>query len=87
MKTVAIKARNRSFAAVAVFNRQRELIELLQNHPLGLTAWELADITGHYVHAVRPRLTELSQEGTITGEKTKWQPRTKREETVWRLAA
>ena len=65
--------------------RTREVVTTLSTFPEGLTAWEIADRIGRYVHAVRPRLTELHRDGLVVTVGTRWQPKTERHEAIWRL--
>lgn len=63
--------------------RQREVLEQLTETPSGLTAWQLSEILGRLVHAVRPRLCELAKIGLIKTTGVRWQPKTARSEAVW----
>ncbi len=68
--------------------RQREVVDLLNRYyAKGLTAWELAGLTKRYVHAVRPRLTELRDLGVVRESGETWHAETGRKETVWKLVA
>lgn len=64
--------------------RSREVMQALTDHPEGMTAWEIADYTHRYVHAVRPRLTEMHADGLVIPVGTRWQEKTSRQEAVWR---
>lgn len=64
--------------------RSREVMQALTDHPEGMTAWEIADYTHRYVHAVRPRLTEMHADGLVMTVGTRWQEKTARHESVWR---
>jgi len=66
--------------------RQREVIDLLVRYSHGLSAWEIADRAQRLVHAVRPRLTELREMGLVREAGERWEQRTERNETVWRVA-
>ncbi len=64
--------------------RQREVIDVLM-HSSGLSAWELSERLHRFVHAVRPRLTELKAMGVVQVAGERWEPRTQRHETIWKL--
>lgn len=66
--------------------REREIIALLERHPRGLTSWEVAACTGHLVHAVLPRFTNLESLGVVEAVGKRFYAPTKRNETVWRLS-
>lgn len=64
--------------------RQREVMEWLERHRTeGLSAWELAEKLGRYVHSIRPRLTELKQMGLIKQKGETYHQQTQRHEAVW----
>lgn len=66
--------------------RQREVVDLLLRYPHGgLTAWEIAGLVGRYVHAVRPRLTELKGLGVVHEAGETYHAETRRYEAVWKL--
>ena len=65
--------------------RQQEVLALLTNHHGGLSAWEIADKTRRLVHAVRPRLCELRDRGLVQEAGIRWESRTERHETVWKI--
>lgn len=63
--------------------RQRQVIDVLSHHPQGLSAWQIAEITGRLVHAVRPRLTELQKAGLVRAAGERLEAKTERREAVW----
>lgn len=65
--------------------RQREVVAYLQIHKRA-SAWEMAANLKRFVHAVRPRLTELEKLGVIRAAGARYEPTTDRKETVWELA-
>lgn len=67
-------------------SRQTEVIGCLESRwASGLSAWEISEITGRLVHAVRPRLTELRKKGMIEAVGKRFCEKTDRNETVWRI--
>lgn len=66
--------------------REREIMALLEKNPRGLTSWDVAHLTGHLVHAVRPRFTRLEGVGIVEAVGKRFFAPTKRNETVWALA-
>lgn len=66
--------------------RQHEVIDaLVSAEPTGLSAWELADRLNRFVHAVRPRLTELKGMGLVYEWGERFCRYTDRHEAVWRI--
>lgn len=62
-----------------------EVLSLLQKHPEGLSAWQIASMIRRFVHAVRPRITELKQLGVVREIAERYEENTKRHEAVWGL--
>ena len=63
--------------------KQAEVIAILIEHPEGLGAWEIAEKMQSYVHAVRPRITELVGLGLLTQKGERQCPESGRNEAVW----
>lgn len=64
--------------------RQREVVAYLQTHRRA-SAWEMAANLKRYVHAVRPRITELAKLGLVRQAGEVWHGQTQRMEATWEL--
>lgn len=84
MRSVTQETRRASYEQVIgeLGTRQSEVLHAVQSHP-GITAWEIAAQIKRYVHAVRPRLTELRAKGLVEAQGTKWHQETLRTEAMW----
>lgn len=87
MGAVTQQTRRASYGQVLeeLGERQAQVFAVVAALP-GITAWEIAAQIKRYVHAVRPRLTELRDKGLIEEQGTKWRPETSRTEARWVLS-
>lgn len=63
--------------------RQRIVLEKIQNNPKGLSAWQTAALLNLPVYVVRPRITELHKKGLLQERGERWNAGTQRTEAVW----
>jgi hypothetical protein len=85
--SITAKTRRESFNKTkeTLGARHREIYDLLADNPAGLSAWDIASITGRAVYVVRPRLTELCSFGMVQVSGMKYHAGTDRNEAVWTL--
>ena len=57
----------------------------MDSYPKDFTPWEIADLKGWLVHAVRPRMTELEKLGVLEICGVRYYEPTDRNEHVYRL--
>ena len=65
--------------------KQREVygVYVFSPHPLG--PWEVADTLNKHVYVVRPRITELVELGVIEEAGTRFETRSGKRETTYRI--
>lgn len=85
---MSVDTRRESFdvTQIELAERQREVYDLIAASHEGLTAWDIAEYTHHFVHTVRPRITELVKLHLLERGGERWHEATHRHEAVWRLA-
>ncbi len=66
---------------------RHQVVETLQQFPLGMTTDECAAYLGVSILAIRPRFSELNRDGQITGTPLRRLNGSGRHATVWRLAS
>lgn len=66
--------------------KQKAVMQVfMDNHPKDFTPWEIADLKGWLVHAVRPRMTELENLGVLEICGVRYYEPTDRNEHVYRM--
>lgn len=85
MQTIPQQTKRESYeqSLATVGPRQKEVLDLLKQCPDGLSAWEMASILHRDVYTIRPRITELYQDGWIRPWGTQFCQKTQRNETIW----
>ena len=85
--TIPQEVRSESFQSIlpGVADRKWRIVALLKDHLDGLTAWELHAILGGFIHGLRPRLTELTEDGIVKPAGKRRSKQTGSRETIWVL--